>query len=81
MRTYAAAGVPVYVLINRNAKTAHCYTDPVLPGDDPTKAFYGSEAKVGLGGQLRLPDPYPTLDTATFLQPVRSSPVAKNFPT
>ncbi|WP_406477687.1 Uma2 family endonuclease [Streptomyces sp. NBC_01615] len=81
LRTYAAAGVPVYVLINRDAKTAHCYTDPILPSDDPTEAFYDSEVKVSLGGQLRLPDPYPTLDTAIFLQPVRSSPVAKNLPT
>ncbi|WP_327428788.1 Uma2 family endonuclease [Streptomyces sp. NBC_01236] len=68
LRTYAAAGVPVYVLINRNAKTAHCYTAPVLPGDDPTEAFYDSEVKVALGERLRLPEPYPTLDTAAFLE-------------
>ncbi|WP_369259364.1 Uma2 family endonuclease [Streptomyces sp. R35] len=68
LRTYAAAGVPVYVLIDRNAKTAHCYTAPVLPGDDPTEAFYDSEVKVALGERLRLPEPYPTLDTAAFLE-------------
>ncbi|MEW2398513.1 Uma2 family endonuclease [Streptomyces sp. NPDC046862] len=66
LRTYAAAGVPVYVLINRNAKTAHCYTDPMRPGEDPTQAYYASEAKVGLGEPLALPAPYPTLDTAPF---------------
>ncbi|MFD0393507.1 Uma2 family endonuclease [Streptomyces nogalater] len=31
LRAYAAAGIPVYVLIDRHAKTAHCYTDPVAP--------------------------------------------------
>ncbi|WP_406330061.1 Uma2 family endonuclease [Streptomyces sp. NBC_00203] len=68
LRAYAAAGVPVYVLIDRNTKTAHCYTDPVLSGEDPTKAYYDSEVRTALGGQLRLPDPYPTLDTAAFLE-------------
>ena len=64
----AAAGVPVYVLIIRNAKTAHCYTDPVLPGDDPTEAYYDSEIKVDLGDPLPLPAPYPILETAPFLE-------------
>lgn len=67
LRTYAAAGVPVFVLINRNTKTAHCYTAPVLPGDDPKEAYYDAESKVGLGNPLVLPAPYPTLDTAPFL--------------
>ncbi|MBA2806190.1 Uma2 family endonuclease [Streptomyces sp. KM273126] len=67
LRTYAAVGVPVYVLINCNAKTAHCYTDPMLPGEDPTQAYYASEIKVDLGEPLALPAPYPTLDTAPFL--------------
>lgn len=67
-RAYAAAGVPVYVLINRNTGTAHCYTTPVLPGDDPTKAYYDDETKVDLGEPLPLPAPYPTLDTAPFLK-------------
>ncbi|MEU6219844.1 Uma2 family endonuclease [Streptomyces sp. NPDC047022] len=68
LRTYAAAGVPVYVLINRTTKTAHCYTNPVTPGDSPTKAYYADEAKVPLGEPLPLPTPYPTLDTAPFLK-------------
>ncbi|GHD99053.1 Uma2 family endonuclease [Streptomyces alanosinicus] len=67
-RAYAAAGVPVYVLIDRHSKTAHCYTDPVLPGDDPTEAYYATDTKVDLGDPLTLPTPYPTLDTAPFLQ-------------
>ncbi|MHA5049560.1 Uma2 family endonuclease [Streptomyces sp. SD15] len=68
LRTYAAAGVPVYVLINRRAKTAHCYTEPIAPGDDPTEAYYDSDIKVDLGEPLPLPAPYPTLDTASFLE-------------
>ncbi|PAZ14266.1 hypothetical protein CLM62_20035 [Streptomyces sp. SA15] len=67
-RTYAAAGVPVYVLIDRHSKTAHCYTDPVLPGDDPTEAYYATDTKVDLGEPLPLPAPYPTLDTAPFVR-------------
>ncbi|GGY64174.1 hypothetical protein GCM10010300_04160 [Streptomyces olivaceoviridis] len=67
-RTYAAAGVPVYVLIDRHSTTAHCYTDPVLPGDDPTEAYYATDIKVDLGEPLPLPAPYPTLDTAPFIE-------------
>ncbi|MEU5598260.1 Uma2 family endonuclease [Streptomyces sp. NPDC020298] len=66
-RSYAAAGIPVYVLIDRHSRTAHCYTDPVLPGDDPTEAYYDTDTKVDLGDPLPLPGPYPTLDTAPFL--------------
>ncbi|MGW3203383.1 Uma2 family endonuclease [Streptomyces sp. NPDC001135] len=66
-RAYAAAGVPVYVLIDRHSKTAHCYTDPILPGDDPTEAYYDTDTKVTLGAPLPLPAPYPTLDTTPFL--------------
>ncbi|GHH11902.1 Uma2 family endonuclease [Streptomyces rubradiris] len=72
LRTYAAAGIPVYVLVNRHAKTAHCYTDPVLPektdeDDDPIEAYYSSDTKVTLGDPLPLPAPYPALDTAPFI--------------
>ncbi|MET8137505.1 Uma2 family endonuclease [Streptomyces sp. NPDC005251] len=67
LRTYAAAGIPVYVLINRDIGTAHCYADPVLPGDDPTEAYYSADTKVDLGGPLPLPAPYSALDTTPFL--------------
>jgi Uma2 family endonuclease len=67
LRTYAAAGVPVYVLIDRNTKTAHCYSEPILPGEDPAEAHYATEVKVDLGHPLPLPAPYPALDTAPFL--------------
>ncbi|MFK0105137.1 Uma2 family endonuclease [Streptomyces sp. NPDC091217] len=66
-RTYAAVGIPVYVLVDRHARTAHCYTDPILPGDDPTEAYYDTDVKVDLGDPLPLPTPYPTLDTTPFL--------------
>ncbi|GED87000.1 Uma2 family endonuclease [Streptomyces sp. 6-11-2] len=68
LRTYAAAGVSVYVLVNRETRAAHCYTTPVLPDEDPTKAYYDGEAKVDLGDPLPLPAPYPTLDTAPFVK-------------
>lgn len=68
LRAYAAAGVPVYVLINRHTQTAHCYTEPILPSDDPTTAYYGNESKVHLGEPLALPAPYPVLDTLPFLE-------------
>ncbi|MGW2647670.1 Uma2 family endonuclease [Streptomyces sp. NPDC001393] len=68
LATYAAVGIPVYVLINRNTKTAHCYTDPVLPSEDPTEAYYKTDTKVTLGDPLALPAPYPTLDTTPFLK-------------
>ncbi|MFK4100220.1 Uma2 family endonuclease [Streptomyces sp. NPDC019531] len=67
-RTYAAAGIPAYVLVDRHSGTAHCYADPVVPGDDPTEAYYATDTKVDLGEPLPLPEPYPTLDTAPFLE-------------
>ncbi|MFE2041282.1 Uma2 family endonuclease [Streptomyces sp. NPDC059477] len=63
-RIYAAAGVPVYVLINRNTQTAHSFSDPILPDDGPARAYYATETKVPLGERLPLPAPYPALDTA-----------------
>ncbi|MGQ5637487.1 MULTISPECIES: Uma2 family endonuclease [unclassified Streptomyces] len=68
LATYAAAGIPVHVLIDRHSRTAHCYTDPVLPGDDPTEAYYDTDDKVDLGEPLHLPAPYPALDTTPFLR-------------
>ncbi|MFD1663485.1 Uma2 family endonuclease [Streptomyces caeni] len=59
LRTRAATGVPVYVLINRNTGTAHCCTDPVTPASGPTKAYHGNESKVHLGEPLPLPAPAP----------------------
>jgi hypothetical protein len=67
LRTYAAAGVPVYILIHRREQKAYCYSDPITPGDDPTEAHYATEVKVDLGRPLLLPAPYPALETAPFL--------------
>ncbi|WP_443065691.1 Uma2 family endonuclease [Streptomyces sp. NBC_00557] len=36
-RTYAAAGIPVHVLIDRHSKSAHCYTDPIPPATTPPR--------------------------------------------
>ncbi|WP_435643646.1 Uma2 family endonuclease [Streptomyces sp. H49] len=65
--TYAAVGIPVYVPINRETRTAHCYTGPTLPGDTPVEAYYTNDTKVDLGDPLPLPAPYPALDTSPFL--------------
>ncbi|GAA2336372.1 Uma2 family endonuclease [Streptomyces kunmingensis] len=59
LRTYAAADVPVYVLIDRHAKTATCHSVPV-------DGHYTTRTEVDLGRPLPLPEPYPTLDTAPF---------------
>ncbi|MFF0224391.1 Uma2 family endonuclease [Streptomyces sp. NPDC004629] len=68
LRAYAAAGVPVYVLIHRDTAMAHCLSGPVLPGENPAKAYYSEEDKVDLGSPLPLPAPYPALDTTPFLK-------------
>ncbi|MBA4861761.1 Uma2 family endonuclease [Streptomyces sp. PSKA54] len=67
LRTYAAAGVPIYVLVHRRDRKAYCYSDPISPADDSTEAHYATKVEVGLGHPLTLPAPYPTLDTAPFL--------------
>lgn len=66
-RSYAAAGVPVYVLVDRNEGMAYAYSDPYSDPDDPTKSRYRTDARTELGGKLTLPAPYPVLDTAPLL--------------
>ncbi|MEW1718637.1 Uma2 family endonuclease [Streptomyces sp. NPDC093109] len=66
-RSYAAAGVPVYVLIHRQEAKAYAFSDPV-PGDDPATAHYATKVEVELGRPLPLPAPYPALDTAVLLK-------------
>ncbi|MFJ9414729.1 Uma2 family endonuclease [Streptomyces sp. NPDC101227] len=61
--SYAAAGVPVYVLIHRQEGKAYAFSDPV-PNEDPDKAYYGDRVEVKLGHTLPLPAPYPALETA-----------------
>ncbi|NNN36848.1 Uma2 family endonuclease [Streptomyces sp. S3(2020)] len=48
---YAAAGVPVYVVIDRRSRTAHCHADP-------SEAPYGTHTMVDLGEPLPLPAPF-----------------------
>lgn len=62
-RTYAAAGVPVYVLINREDGKAYAFSEPET-GEHPDKAHYATKVEVKLGHKLPLPEPYPALDTS-----------------
>ncbi|MEU7582221.1 Uma2 family endonuclease [Streptomyces sp. NPDC041068] len=66
-RTYAAAGVPVYVLLHRQQGKAFAYSDPVQ-GEDPAKAHYATKVEVELGHPLPLPAPYPKLDTEFLVE-------------
>jgi Uma2 family endonuclease len=63
-RTYAAAGVPVYVLVNRDEGKAYAFSDPETDEERPDKAHYATKVEVKLGNKLPLPEPYPTLDTS-----------------
>jgi len=66
-RGYAAAGVPVYVLIHRQEKKAYAFSDPVRE-EDPAKAHYATRVEADLGRRLPLPEPYPALETAPLLE-------------
>ncbi|MYW03979.1 Uma2 family endonuclease [Streptomyces sp. SID3343] len=59
-RTYARAGIPIYVLIDREKRSAIAYSDPVDRGKD---SYYRVADRVKLGEKLPLPDGLPTLDT------------------
>lgn len=67
VRIYANSGVPVYVLIHRKKQEAYCFYNPESTGDDLTAGRYRGQVTVVLGSPLRLPAPYPTLDTTPFL--------------
>ncbi|HZG02109.1 MAG TPA: hypothetical protein VE546_00810 [Streptomyces sp.] len=66
-RSYAAAGVPVHVLVHRQEKKAYAFSDPVRE-EDPAEARYATRVEVDLGRRLPLPGPYPALDTAPLLE-------------
>jgi Uma2 family endonuclease len=66
-RSYAAAGVAVYVLIHRQESKAYAFSDPI-PGDDPATAHYATKVEVELGHPLPLPTPCPSLDTSVLLK-------------
>ncbi|ARQ69023.1 Uma2 family endonuclease [Streptomyces marincola] len=63
LRAYATAEVPVYVLVHRREGRAYAHSDPVSVPEAPAESHYRAVASVELGGKLRLPDPYPALDT------------------
>ncbi|WP_171169809.1 Uma2 family endonuclease [Streptomyces sp. I05A-00742] len=64
-RSYAAVGVPVYVLIHRLRRKAFAFSDPVQD-ENPVKSRYATKVEVDLGMRLPLPDPYPVLDTSAL---------------
>lgn len=64
LRAYATGGVQVYVLLHREENRAYAYSDPVSDPENPSKSHYRTASSTELGGKLRLPEPYPVLDTA-----------------
>ncbi|MGV9884254.1 Uma2 family endonuclease [Streptomyces sp. NPDC003006] len=66
-RSYAAAGIPLYVLLHRQQGKAFAYSDPAQE-DDPAEAHYATKVEVELGRPLPLPAPYPKLDTAFLVE-------------
>lgn len=67
LRAYAAASVPVYVLVHREEGHAYCYSDPVPDTERPERSHYATEVKVDLGRPLPLPAPYPPLETGSLV--------------
>lgn len=65
-RTYAAAGVPVYVLVHRREGRAYAFSDPVNEAG-AAEAHYATKVEVEIGRPLLLPEPYPALATAFLL--------------
>ncbi|WP_229327258.1 Uma2 family endonuclease [Streptomyces sp. UNOC14_S4] len=66
-RSYAAAGIPVYVLVNRHDGKVYVHSDPVPDTEDPAKSRYRTTTTTELGRKAQLPAPYPVLDTAFAL--------------
>lgn len=64
LRTYASAGVPVYVLLNRDDGHAYAYSEPVAASADVPRSHYAAVSSVEIGGKLHLPPPYPVIDTS-----------------
>jgi Uma2 family endonuclease len=63
-RTYARAGIPVYLLIDRQKSLAIAYSDPLDRGED---SHYRVAHQVSLGEKLDLPNGLPTLDTSVLV--------------
>ncbi|MGW2365157.1 Uma2 family endonuclease [Streptomyces sp. NPDC001667] len=64
---YAAAGIPVHLLVDRDAGTVVVYTNP-----DPERGYYADTHRVPFGEEVTLPDPVNvTLDTGILKNYVR----------
>ncbi|MGC0422551.1 Uma2 family endonuclease [Embleya sp. AB8] len=62
-RTYARAGIPVYLLVDREKGVVVVYSEPIDRGKD---SVYQVAHQVTLGQKLDLPDGLPTLDTSAL---------------
>ncbi|MBZ4322282.1 Uma2 family endonuclease [Streptomyces huiliensis] len=67
-RSYAAAGIPIYVIINRRSGHVHVHSDPDGDVRQPARSHYRTTTTTELGGKVPLPGPYPPLDTAFLLR-------------
>ncbi|GAA2458433.1 Uma2 family endonuclease [Streptomyces mauvecolor] len=63
-RSYAAAGVPLYVIVHRYERKVYVHSEPVPDKKQPTKSHYRTTTVTELGGKFLLPAPYPALDTS-----------------
>jgi hypothetical protein len=66
-RSYAAAGIPVYVIVHRKDGKVYVHSDPVPDSDNAAKSHYRTTVATELGNKVPLPDPYPALDTSGLL--------------
>jgi Uma2 family endonuclease len=65
-RSYAAGGIPLYLLIDRDHRNVVLYSDPAM--DDVTGDDYKSSTSVFFGKPVPLPDPFGfELDTSDFV--------------
>jgi Uma2 family endonuclease len=58
-RSYAEAGVDVYVVVHRQQRKVYVFSDPV-----PGERRYDTVTETSLGHKVRLPAPYPVLDSS-----------------
>ena len=64
--SYAASGVPLYLLVDQVRKSVVIHSDPQYNADAKQQR-YSTVSQVPYGGKLHLPDPFDrTLDTAVF---------------
>ncbi|MBC2875942.1 MULTISPECIES: Uma2 family endonuclease [Streptomyces] len=66
-RGYAAAEIPVYVLVNREDGRVYVHSEPGEDPQRPGRSRYRTTTSTELGGKLALPAPYPVLDTSALL--------------